>query len=210
MGSFRDSHCDLRGLSQFQGSEAMTSTEWHGHWKRLAQFRVSADANRDELELEWFAQLKHYHVDAVDHGITQLIGSAKDTFMPGLGLLKDFIQQKFDRYDRSHGKCETCHGSSWIELPPFRSNGIIYANTVTRCPDCGIPAPKVETHGRRERLTDLQHHEYTAGRFGREQMPVGCESKPWKPGAKEAHKAEMMTAFKALRLKLFGSTKDAA
>jgi hypothetical protein len=188
----------------------MTPQEWNTQWRRLDQFRVGGDADRGQVEREWFAQLKHFHVDAVDHGITQLIGSAKDTFLPGLGLLKDFIQSRFDRYDRTHGKCETCHGSGWVDAPIFRSHGLIYANAVTRCTACGIPAPKIEERGRREPVNDLQTREYLAGRFGHEQMPTGCEAKPWREGAREAHTAEMMAEFQKLRLKLFGSGTEAA
>lgn len=188
----------------------MTFQEWQPQWARLAHFHVSGDVDRNALEAEWFAQLKHWHVDAVDAGITQLIGSAKDNFLPGLGLLKDYIRQRLDRYERTSGKCPRCNGSGWVEAPHFKSNGLVYANVVTRCGECGIPAPQVESHSRRERLTDLEQHEYQAGRYGREQMPVGMEGKPWDPEKKAAHKAQMKAAFEALRKKLFGTSKDAA
>lgn len=187
----------------------MTAAEWERQWRRLDQFRVGGEADRSEVQAEWFSQLRHHHVDAVDHGVTQLIGSAKDTFLPGLGLLKELIQSRLDRYDRTHGKCATCHGSGLIDAPAFMSNGLVYANVAMRCPDCGIPAPTVEA-SRRQPLTDLQRHEYQAGRFGHEQMPVGCEAKPWAQGAREAHKAAMMQAFERLRLKLFGNDSEAA
>lgn len=186
----------------------MTAAEWDRQWRRLEQYRVSGDAEREQVSAEWFVQLRHWHIDAVEHGITQLIGSTKDTFLPGLGLLKDFIQSRIGKYDRSHGKCATCNGSTWIDLPPFKSNGFVYASTVTRCPDCGVPAPKMDERSRREPLTDLQAHEYAAGRYGREQMPAGCEGKPWSEGAREAHKAAMLKAFDHLRRRLFG--EDAA
>lgn len=178
----------------------MTTAEWDAQWARLAQFRVGGDADRDTVSAEWFAQLKHYHVDAIDHAITQLIGSAKDTFLPGLGLLKDFIQQRMGRYDKFNGKCDTCHGSGWVDAPLFRSNGIIYANAVSRCQSCGIPAPTVEDRGRRETVNSLQTAEYLAGRFGRSQMPEGCEAKPRLPG----DVGPMKAAMDRLRIKLFG------
>jgi hypothetical protein len=178
----------------------MTREEWKSQWKRLDQFRVGGEADRAQVGAEWFAQLAHYHVDAVDHGITQLIGSAKDTFLPGLGLLKDFIQQRIGRYDKFNGKCESCHGSGWVDAPIFRSNGLIYSNAVQRCTSCGIPAPKVEDRGRREPVNDLQTAEYLAMRFGRDQMPVGCEAKPSKPG----QAAPLAEAMERLRIKLFG------
>lgn len=36
-------------------------------------------------------------------------------------------------------------------------------------------------------------------------MPDFAHAKPWKPGAREAHKAEMREVFERLRLKLFGA-----
>lgn len=178
----------------------MTPHEWKAEWRRLDHFRAGGDGDRGALEAEWFAQLRHYHVDAVHDGITKLIGHAKDTFLPGLGLLKDFIQQRFDKYERTSGKCQTCHGSSWVDAPLFRSNGLIYANALQRCPDCGIPAPTGDVNQRRERVSELHTHEYLAGRFGREQMPEGLQAKhPDRPG-----NPEMKAAMARLHVTLFG------
>lgn len=184
----------------------MTFQEWQPQWKRLDQFRISADADRGEVEAEWFSQLRHHHIDAVSEGVTKLIGSAKDNFLPGLGLLKDFIQQKFDRYERTSGKCQDCGGSSWIEAPPFKSNGLIYANVMQRCPSCGIPAPKVDERGRREPLTAVELNEYQAGRYGREQMPPGMGAKHPERGGNP----EIKAAMEALRVKLFAMSGDDA
>lgn len=174
----------------------MTAGEWHDEWRRLDHFRISAEANRDELEAEWFAQLKHHHVDAVSHGISQLIGQAKDNFLPGLGLLKDFIQARLGRYDRTPGKCAECGGSGWIDAPPFKRNGLIYANVAGRCPACGIPEPTIDSHSRREVVSEVQQYEYQAGRDGRSQMPAGLEAKhPEKPGNPELR--QMIAAFRA-------------
>lgn len=173
----------------------MTFQDWQPQWTRLAHFHVSGEADRNQLEAEWFAQLKHHHIDAVDAGITQLIGSAKDNFLPGLGLLKDFIQARIGRYDRTPGKCADCGGSGWVDVEMFSSNKLIYANTVKRCLSCGIPEPKAETTSRRERVTDLQAHEYRAGRFGRDQMPEWAKAKhPDQPGNPELRK--MIVEFK--------------
>lgn len=188
----------------------MTAAEWKAQWKRLEHLRSSGDADRGELEAEWFSQLRHYHVEAVEYGITKLIGHTKDTFLPGLGLLKDFIQQKFDRYQRTDGKCPTCHGSSWVSAPAFKSNGIIYANVVQRCPDCGIPSPQVDDRGHRQRLTDLELHEYQAGRYGRNIQPEGLEAKPLSAEAAEAHRASMRASLEQLRRKLFPAREEIA
>ncbi len=173
----------------------MTVAEWGSQWTRLNQFNTRGDVDRDQLSGEWFAQLKHFHVDAVDHGITQLIGHAKDNFLPGLGLLKDFIQARLGRYDKTPGKCGSCGGSGWVDASPFKSNGLVYANTVARCQVCGIPAPQIEP-SRREPLTELQQHEYLAGRYGRSQMPPGLEARhPDKPGNPELR--QMIAGFRA-------------
>jgi len=187
----------------------MTFQEWQPQWARLAHFHVSGDTDRGQLEAEWFAQLKHWHVDAVDHGVTKLIGGARDNFLPGLGLLKDHIQTRIGRYARTPGKCSTCHGSGWVDARPIKSNGMIYTQTA-RCPDCGIPAPQVESHGRYERPTDIEIHEWQEGRYLRDTMPDGLKAKPWDDAKRATHKAQMMAAFEALRVKLFGHGEDAA
>ena len=148
----------------------MTATEWTGQWRRLAHFQIRADADRPALEIEWFAQLKHHHVDAVDVGITQLIGQAKDNFLPGLGLLKDLIQTRLGRYDTTPGRCATCHGALWIDAPPWKAYGRIYTG-FCRCPDCGVPAPAYTPNGRREALTASEHQAYLAGTFTEPPLP---------------------------------------
>lgn len=180
----------------------MTAAEWSQQWKRLDQFRVSAEADRKEVEAEWFAQLRHHHVEAVEHGITQLIGAAKDTFLPGLGLLKDFIQQRFDKYQRTDGKCQTCHGSTWIESAPFKSNGMIYRADI-RCPDCGVPQPNYSTPSNRQALTHREFAEFRLNDHDRQYMPI--EQRAKHPNTVNP---EMKAAAERLRVTLFG--KDAA
>jgi hypothetical protein len=173
----------------------MTPQEWAGQWSRLDQFRVKDESRRDAMGAEWFAQLRHWHVDAVDEGITRLIGAAQDNFLPGLGLLKDFIQQRIDRYNRSPGKCPTCDGSTWIEAQPWKSNGIIYEG-LQRCPDCGVPAPQTHERKTYQGLTPVEFHEYQARRYGRELMPEGLQAKhPERPGNPELRR--LVAAFRA-------------
>lgn len=184
----------------------MTSAEWDTQWKRLDQFRVGGDADRADVSAEWFTQLRHFHVDAVEHGITQLIGTAHDTFLPALGLLKDFIRARIDRYERAAGKCATCHGSTWIDSAPFKSNGMIYENIVVRCPDCGIPAPQYTTSSNRQPLTSREYAEWRMGDAPKNYMPPGLEGKP----RREGEVTEIKAAMERLRVKLFGSQDDAA
>lgn len=189
----------------------MTPHEWKAEWKRLDHFRISAEADRGELETEWFTQLRHYHVDAVNHGITLLIGHAEDNFLPGLGKLKGFIQQKIDRYERTHGKCSTCHGATWIDAWPMVWDGRLY-EMFARCPDCGIPAPEMKTpHPSARPATKVEYEEWKAGRYLRDAMPEWAKAKPWKSeAARIEHKRTMREAFERLRIKLFGSSEDAA
>lgn len=149
----------------------MTSSEWHGQWKRLNQFQVPQHANRDAMSAEWFAQLKHHHVDAVEHGITQLIGAAQDTFMPGLGVLKDFINARLSRYERTHGECGKCNGATWVESWPWWSNGRVYVG-FDRCTDCGVPAPEYKAPEGRRMLTAAEYQQWKDGTLNTIQEPV--------------------------------------
>lgn len=189
----------------------MTQAEWKVQWHRLDQFSLRQDADRAKVSAEWFTQLQHHHVDAVDHGITRLIGSATDTFLPGLGLLKGFIRERIDKHERTHGKCQTCHGATWVEAWPVVYEGRLY-EMHARCPDCGIPAPEMKKpHHNARPATKLEYEEWKAGRYSRDTMPEWAKAKPWKSEqARLEHKAQMREAFERLRIKLFGKDEDAA
>lgn len=183
----------------------MTLPEWKVQWKRLDPFRVGGDADRDQVSAEWFAQLKHFHVDAVEYGVTKLIGSAQDTFLPGLGLLKDYIQERMGRYDRTPGKCATCHGTTWIESAPWKANGIIYEG-LRRCPDCGVPEPQGHEQKVTHRVSDLELHEYRHGRYGRDLMPDGAKAKH----PEKVVNPEFKVWAESLKKRLFGVAEDAS
>lgn len=188
----------------------MVAAEWTKQWKRLDQFTLPSDANRAKVGLEWFTQLKHFHIDAIDRGITEVIGQSKDNFMPGLGVLKELIQSRIDKYERVRGKCNTCHGSTWIEAWPVMWDGKLY-EMFSRCPDCGVPAPEMKKpHPNARPATKIEYEEWKAGRYARDTMPEFAKAKPWKPGAREAHVAEMREMFDRLRVKLFGNDSEAA
>lgn len=179
----------------------MTGDEFDGQFSRLAaHFHLPSDETRETLAVDWLRSLQHYHVDALEHAVTELTRTSEDRYWPALGKVIGLIKARIGRYDRPAGKCGTCFGSTWVEAPAFQGNGLIYANVLSRCPDCGIPAPKVESHGRREPVSDLQLHEYHAGRFGRQQMPAGSEAKP----SDQPVNPEMKATFEALRHRLFG------
>lgn len=148
----------------------MTSHEWTHQWARLGnQFKASVGADLDALSAEWFAQLKHYHVDAIDAGITALIGQATDTFWPALGKLKAAIQSRLDKYDQTKAKCETCNGSTWVEAWPWWNDGRVYTG-FERCPNCARPAPSYKEPYGRTRLTKEEVERWRLGQL--EQRPV--------------------------------------
>lgn len=178
----------------------MSAAEWEIQWHRLDTFNLRSEADRTKVSAEWFAQLRHFHVDAVDHGIGQLIGAAKDSFLPPLGILRGLIQTRIDRYERAAGKCATCHGATWIDAAPFKSNGMIYENVVVRCPDCGIPAPQYSAPNGRQELTSREYAEWKIGDAPKQYMPPGLEAKP----SREGEVSEMKAAMERLRHKLFG------
>lgn len=190
----------------------MTSAEFAPIFDRLTRnFRlpVSADAPKQRAEMfaDWFRQLQHYHVDAVEHGVRDLMRTETESFWPPVGKLLDAIKARLTRYDRQPGKCETCLGTTWIEARPWKSNAIVYEG-LQRCPDCGVPAPQVDERRNVHPVSDLEIHEYRAGRYGRDLMPDHAKAKhPEKPG-----NPELKTWMEALRKKLFGhvESNDAA
>jgi len=153
----------------------MSPQEWKVQWRRMDnQFKASSGADVDALSQEWFAQLKHYHVDAVEAGITTLIGQATDTFWPALGKLKQAIQTRISGLQRTKATCETCKGSSWVEATPWKNSGRVYTGFV-RCPDCAVPPPIYQPNSHREELTASEFQAWRDGTFPEPAMPL---SKP--------------------------------
>ena len=189
----------------------MTSAEFDRQFARLAShFLLPMDESRDTIAADWMKALAHYHVDALDHAVTEMIRTAQDRYWPPLGKVLGLITSRLGRYDRTHGKCETCHGSTWIEAWPVVWDGKLY-EMHARCPDCGVPAPEMKKpHPGARPATKLEYEEWKSGRYARDTMPEFAKAKPWKPGAKEAHTAEMREFFDQLRVKLFGAKGDAA
>lgn len=189
----------------------MTVAEFDGQFNRLTEhFHLPTDSSRETIGIDWFKAVEHYHVDALERGVTELIRTAQDRFWPPLGRLTNAIRARLAGMDRQPGKCHTCHGSGWIDSAPFKANGMVYSNVCQRCPDCGIPAPAYTEPHRREALTSREFAEWRMGDSPRDYMPDGCKAKPWNPEAHAAHVASMRAVFASLRLKLFGHGEDAA
>lgn len=174
----------------------MNPAEFDDQFNRLtAHFHLPPDESRETLALDWLKALEHHHIDAFEHAVTELTKTATDRYWPALGKINEIIAGRRSRYDRTPGKCATCHGSTWIEAQPWKSNGIIYDGN-QRCPDCGIPAPQSHDHKRVHGLTPSEFHDHHAGRSRQNLMPPGLEAKhPEKPGNPELR--QMIAAFRA-------------
>lgn len=182
----------------------MTPAEFDDQFNRLtAHFHLPADASRETLALDWLRAVEHHHIDALDAAVTELIRTERDRFWPALGKVIGLIQARKSRYDQTPGRCQTCHGSTWIEAWPVVYDGRLY-EMFARCPDCGVPAPPMKTpHPYARPATKEAYEAWKDGEAMRDTMPEGAKAKPWKPGAREKHKAEMRAMFDQLRRKLF-------
>ena len=174
----------------------MTTAEFDRQFARLAShFHLPQDETRDTLAVDWMKALQHYHADALEHAVTELTRTATDRFWPALGRVLELIRSRIGRYDKAPGKCATCHGSTWIEAQPWKSNGVIYEG-LQRCPDCGIPAPQLHDRKVSQPVSRLECHEYRSGRYGRDLMPEGLRAKhPEQPGNPELR--AMLERFRA-------------
>lgn len=151
----------------------MTATEWKRQWTRLlSHFRLNPNADPAPIEREWFAHLKHHHVDAVEAGLSHLVGSATETHWPALGTLKQAIQAHLSKYEHTRAHCETCHGSGWVEAAPWRANGGHVYQGNERCPDCGIPAPEYKPLSTRTPLNAIELVAFDAGTLEQPRLTV--------------------------------------
>lgn len=182
----------------------MNAADFDTQFNRLtAHFHLPADASRETLAHDWFKALEHYHIDALEHAVTELTRTATDRYWPALGKITELIRNKIGRYDKFNGKCQTCHGSTWIEAWPVVWDKKLY-EMFSRCPDCGVPAPEMKKpHPHARPATREEYEGWKDGTSYRDTMPDFAQAKPWKPGAREAHKAQMREMFDRLRRKLF-------
>ena len=186
----------------------MNSADFDTQFDRLVgAFHLPTDSTREKVAMDWFQALQGYELAVVERSVTTMIRAAQDRYWPPLGTLLNHCRGR--AAGSPTGKCATCHGSTWIESAPFKSNGMIYAGAVIRCPDCSVPAPQYSAPSRRDSLTAIEYREWSEGSSPRDYMPEECKAKPWKSDADRlSHKAEMLAAFEKLRIRLFG--KDAA
>lgn len=179
----------------------MSPAEFDGQFNRLtAHFHLPTESNRDQVALDWLKAVEHYHVDALDHGVTDLIRQSQDRFWPSLGKLLVIVRGRIAGMEKA-GKCATCHGSGWLDSAPFKANGMIYENVVARCHDCGIPSPQYTAPSHRQELTAHEYAEWGRKEHDRNYMPHGLEAKT-RP---EGEVTEIKAAMERLRIKLFGT-----
>ena len=149
----------------------MNVQEFDAAFARLEHhFRIDPD-DRATIFKDWFAQLAHYHIDAVSNAVDEVIRDATDTFWPALGKITNAIKSKLTRYEHVRRECLTCHGNLWIEGMPWKSNGMVYTG-YQRCPDCGVPPPNYTPPPYREPLTATEYAQWLAGTLPQPEMPV--------------------------------------
>lgn len=172
----------------------MNAAEFDDQFNRVtAHFHLPTDASRETVAMEWFRAVEHYHVDALDHAVTQIIRQATDRFWPPLGKLLEIIRGRIAGMDKTRDKCATCHGSTWIDAWPYQLNGLVYTG-VMRCPDCGVPAPvEMKANSYRKPLTKAEYHAWREGMFGRDAMPDGLKAKH--PTRKNPEMAALIEKF---------------
>jgi hypothetical protein len=175
----------------------MTPADFDDQFNRLTNhFRMSADTDRHLVALEWLKAVEHYHIDALDHAVTELIRHSTDTFWPPLGKLLEIIRNRIAGLERVSNKCQTCNGSTWVEAWPWQVNGLVYTG-MSRCPDCGVPAPQdIKQSSHRVPLTKVQYQQYLAGEYGRNVIE-GAK----RPNHKNPEMQQLIAAFSAKFLK---------
>ena len=149
----------------------MTINEFNREFSRLERhFRINDD-DRPAILKDWFKAVSHYHVEALSHGVDQVIREATDTFWPALGKLTNAIRQRMSKFEQTRRDCPTCHGNTWIETMPWLSNGRLYEG-FQRCPDCGVPPPTYTPPANRVELTATMYAQYLQGTYEHLEIPV--------------------------------------
>lgn len=150
----------------------MNAADFERQFSRLTDhFHLPSDRSRDTIAVDWFASVQHYHVDALERGVTEVIRTHGETFWPPLSKLLGAIKAKIAGHERTREKCLTCHGTTWIESAPWKANLRVYTGFI-RCPDCGVPTPDYKPVSHREELTASEYQAWRDGTFQEPQMPL--------------------------------------
>jgi hypothetical protein len=73
-----------------------------------------------------------------------MVSNRTSSFWPTPGELSEHLRAVVAGRIATDEKCATCHGSGWIDAPPYRANGGRVYRGVTRCYACGVPAPNLQ------------------------------------------------------------------
>lgn len=127
----------------------MTSVEAMDQFDRLlaAGFALPSGADQASVFTEWSAAFASVPQGDVSAGVTRLITGRVDRFWPTIGELRGSIATVTDGRERPG--CQTCGGSFWVDAGPYTANGGHVYVGVSRCPSCGVPAPKGDDPKRR-------------------------------------------------------------
>ncbi len=181
----------------------MNPADFDDQFNRLTgHFHLPTDSSRETVAGDWYQAVKGYDVAVFERAVTTMTRSSQDRFWPPLGRVLDLCRGRAAGNAPS-GKCATCHGSTWIESAPFKSNGMIYANTLLRCPDCGVPAPHYSVPSHRDGLTAIEYQEWSQRQKQLDYMPDGMKAHPFAP----EDQSELRTAMDRLHLKIFGHAR---
>ena len=185
----------------------MTSDEFESQFSRLtAHFHLPTDDSRDVIALDWLKALQHYHVDALDLAVTELTRTSEDRYWPALGKIVGLIKTRIDKYERAHGQCRTCEGSTWVDAGLMKTRDNRVYDFVRRCPDCGVPEPKGGSTSHLTPLSEMERQIYMAGEWPMFPMPSDGRRKK---GPRVAHNPTELRAWcAAMADRLFGESKS--
>ena len=177
----------------------MNAFDFDAQFSRLtAHFHLPADGSRETIAGDWFKALEHYHVDALEHAVTDIIRGAQDRFWPPLGKVREIIKGRISGIEKFGGTCHTCDGSTWVDAWPMRNeSGLVYT-FMSRCPDCGVPVPQGGTSLQGlTRLTAIEKRVHDAGEWPITPM-AGLRPRP------SPDKTELRAWCAAMAVRLFG------
>lgn len=111
----------------------------------VAGFRLPFGVDPADALEAWCAAFERTDHAQLERGIGWLIRHEPDRDWPLVSSVWDAIRAATagESQPASTG-CPTCHGSTWVDAPPYRANGGLVYRGVVRCSACGVPAPRLD------------------------------------------------------------------
>lgn len=109
---------------------------------------------------EWRGALMGRESEALEAGVTRLIRTRTSSFWPTVADVLESMRAVSAGSTSEPRGCTTCHGTTWIDAPPYRANGGHLYEGVMRCPACGVPAPRLDGPNRQTPLTASEYREW--------------------------------------------------